>query len=305
MDIEKVIQELNGRFALPLPEYYHRRIIFWHDEDREFEDKLDEIQLNNAKMVALTGSNTFMVKKLLSHDDLTSNYLVYNPLSFDRPDDDWLIDIKLYSEEFRADLISIWMDEMGVVSNLAMRKQVKHYRKFFNAKDRRARIVAQTKTPSNPAQLHLAVMAAICGLKEAQPNQIIQSIFRAGFDKNSNALCQEFVNYGANDAFWAMVRQGTGYCEEDGDIGQLAIHLLLTASTRTLFQEHLAGLHKFLSLPHQAYCYDFVSDWLRSDDDSQLYEIAPLCGRRSPSAPAFWTVAVRGFGGYGMFPLHQ
>lgn len=289
MDIEKVIQELNGRFALPLPEYYHRRIIFWHDEDREFEDKLDEIQLNHAKMVALTGSNTFMVKKLLSHDDLTSNYLVYNPLSFDRPDDDWLIDIKLYSEEFRADLISIWMDEMGLVSSLAMRKQVKHYRKFFNAKDRRARIVAQTKVPSNPAQLHLAVMAAICGLKEAQPNQIIQSIFRAGFDKNSNALYQEFVNYGANDAFWAMVRQGTGYCEEDGDIGQLAIHLLLTASTRTLFQEHLAGLDKFLSLPHQAYCYDFVSDWLRSDkvnsgkagregglgrDDRQLYEIA-------------------------------
>lgn len=274
MDIEKVIQELNGRFALPLPEYYHRRIIFWHDEDREFEDKLDEIQLNNAKIVALTGSNTFMVKKLLSHDDLTSNYLVYNPLSFDRTDDDWLMDIKLYSEEFRADLISIWMDEMGLVSSLAMRKQVKHYRKFFNAKDRRARIMAQTKVPSNPAQLHLAVMAAICGLKEAQPNQIIQSIFRAGFDKNNNALYQEFVNYGANDAFWAMVRQGTGYCEEDGDIGQLAIHLLLTASTRTLFQEHLAGLDKFLSFPHQAYCYDFVSDWLRSDDDRQLYEIA-------------------------------
>ena len=136
---------------------------------------------------------------------------------------------------------------MGLVSSLAMRKQVKHYRKFFNAKDRRARIVAQTKVPSNPAQLHLAVMAAICGLKEAQPNQIIQSIFRAGFDKNSNALYQEFVNYGANDAFWAMVRQGTGYCEEDGDVGQLAIHLLLTASPRTLFREHLAGLDKFLS----------------------------------------------------------
>lgn len=274
MDIEKVIQELNGRFALPLPEYYHRRIIFWYDEDREFEDKLDGIQLENVKIVALTGSNTFMVKKLLSHDDLTSNYLVYNPLSFDRPDDDWLIDIKLYSEEFRADLISIWMDEMGLVSSFAMRKQVKHYRKFFNAKDRRAKIAAQAKTPSNPAQLHLAVMAAICGLKDAQPNQIIQSIFHAGFDKDSNLLYQEFVNYGANDAFWAMARQGTGYCEEEGDIGQLAIHLLLTASTRTLFREHLAGLDKFLSLPHQAYCYDFVSDWLRSDNNRQLYEIA-------------------------------
>ena len=274
MDIEKVIQDLNRRFAAPLPEYYHRRIIFWHDEDREFEDKLDEIQLDNAKLVALNGSNTFMVKKLLSNDDLTSNYLVYNPLSFDKPDDDWLIDVKLYSEEFRADLISMWMDEMGLVSNFAMRKEVKHYRKFFNAKDRRAKVAAQSKTPEKPAQLHMAVMAAICGIKNAQPNQIMQSIFCAGMDKATNPVYQDFVNYEAQEAFWAMVHQGTGYCEEESDIGQLAIHLLLTASTRTMFPEYLAGLDRFLSFPHQAYCYDFVSDWLRSENNQQLYEIA-------------------------------
>ena len=197
MDIEKVIQDLNRRFAAPLPEYYHRRIIFWHDEDREFEDKLDEIQLDNAKLVALNGSNTFMVKKLLGSDDLTSNYLVYNPISFDKPDDDWLIDVKLYSEEFRADLISMWMDEMGLVSSFAMRKEVKHYRKFFNAKERRAKVAAQSKTPEKPAQLHMAVMAAICGIKDPQPNQIMQCVFRAGLDKDNNPLYQDFVNYGA------------------------------------------------------------------------------------------------------------
>lgn len=260
MDIDKIIQDLNHRFSVPLPEYYNRRIIFWHDEEREFEDKLCDIQLDNAKIVILTGSNTFLIKKLLSYDDLTSNYLVYNPLSFDSPDDDWLIDIKLYSEEFRADLISIWMDEMGIISSVAMRKQIKYYRKYFNAKDRCVKIVSQSKIPSNPAQLHMAVMAAICGLKDAQPNRIIQSIFYAGLDKDNDPLYQKLVHYGAKDAFWVMVYQGTGYCEEEQDIGQLAVHVLLTASTRTLSQEHLAGLDKFFSVPHQTYCYDFVSD---------------------------------------------
>ena len=118
MDIEYIETQLNGRFNAPLPEYYRRRIIFWQDEEREFEDKLDDIHLDNAKLIGLTGSNTFMVKKLLSNDDLSSNYLVYNPLSFEKPDDDWLIDIKLYSEEFRADLISIWMNELGLPSTL-------------------------------------------------------------------------------------------------------------------------------------------------------------------------------------------
>lgn len=274
MDIEKVIQDLNRRFAAPLPEYYHRRIIFWHDEEREFEDKLEEIQLDNAKIVILTGSNTFMVKKLLESDDLISNYLVYNPLTFDKPDDDWLINVKLYSEEFRADLISIWMDEMGLTTNLAIRKQIKHYRKFFNAKERRAKIIAQSKVPNTPAQLHLAVMAAICGIKDAQPNEIMRSVFCAGLNKDNNQVYQDFVNYGTQEAFWAMVKQGTGYYDEESDIGQLAIHVLLTASAQTMFPEHLAGLDRFLSTSHKIYCYDFVSDWVKNDNHHLFYEIA-------------------------------
>ena len=274
MDADKVIQDLNRRFAAPLPEFYQRRIIFWYDEDQEFADKLDEIVLENAKTVVLTGSNAFAVKKLLNHDDLTSNYLVYSPVSYDRQDDNWLLDIELYSEEFRADLISIWMDEMDIPSTPAMRKQVKHYRKYFNAKDRRARIVAQNKIPSTPAQLHMAVMAAICGLKNPQPNQIIRSVFRAGLDVQNNVTYREFINYGSEDAFWAMVRQGCGFYEEEHDLGRLAIHLLLTASTRTLRPEYLAGLDSFISMPHQAYCYDFISEWLHGEDREQLYDVA-------------------------------
>ena len=63
MDTDKIIQDLNHRFAAPLPEFYQRRIIFWYNEDKEFEDKLDEVVLENAKMVALTGNNAFSVKQ--------------------------------------------------------------------------------------------------------------------------------------------------------------------------------------------------------------------------------------------------
>ena len=166
MDTDKIIQDLNRRFAAPLDEFYQRRIIFWYDEDKEFEDKLDEVVLENAKVIALTGNNSFSVKKLLSVDDLTTNYLVYSPCVYNRPDDNWLLDVELYSEEFRADLISIWMDEMGLISNPAMRKQVKNYRAYFNAKDRRLKVSTQNKVPETPAQLHMAVMAAICGFSK-------------------------------------------------------------------------------------------------------------------------------------------
>lgn len=274
MDSEKIVQELNQRFAAPLAEFYRRRIVFWYDEDKEFEDKLEEITLVNAKLVVLTGTNNFEVKKLLGVDDLTSNYLVYCPLSYDKPEDNWLIDIELYSEEFRADLISIWMDEMGMPATPALRKQVKAYRKYFNAKNRRDKIAGQSKAPTVPAQLHMAVMGALGNIKDVTPGAIIKEVLKAGLDSETNYLYRDFVNYGANTAFWSMVQQGTGYTSEQPNLAQLATHMLLTATTRTMRLEYLAGLDQFISSPHQAYCFDFVSDWLHSEDNDQLNEIA-------------------------------
>ena len=67
---------------------------------------MDEIVLRDAKLIALTGTNYVAVKKFLGVEDATGNYVVYCPLSHEKPEDDWLLDIRLYSEEYRADLIS-------------------------------------------------------------------------------------------------------------------------------------------------------------------------------------------------------
>lgn len=260
MDADKVIQDLNRRFAAPLPEFYKRRIIVWHNEEREFEDRISEITLTDAKIVALTGANYFATKKLLSVDDTTSNYLLYCPISYKTQEENWLLDIELYSEEFRADMISMWMDEMGIAQVPGLRKGFKQYRKFFNAQLRRKAVMNQTAVPGTLAQLQMSIMAVLAGIKDAKPNPIIKEVLRAGLDMESNAIYKEYVNYGIEEAFWRMVAQGTGYHEEDSHLGRLAMHILLTATTRTMRQEFLLGLDGFISGAHQAYCYDFVSD---------------------------------------------
>ena len=275
MDVDNISRELNRRFLEPLKEFYKRRIIFWYDEDREFEEKLDGLQLDNAKIVRLTGSNTFAVKKLLCADDLSSNFLVYSPLSFQKDDDNWLINVQLYSEEFRADLVSIWIDEMGLTSTPIIRKQVKNYRAFFDAKERRSKVASIKSNITTAAQMHLAVMAALCSKNDIQANSIVHTVIRAGLDIETNDIYQSFVTYGADTAFWAMVSQATGYNEgDDSNLGRLAMHMLLTAATGTLHLDDLAGLDAYISIPHQAYCYELVSDWIHGEDSRQLYEVA-------------------------------
>lgn len=274
MDLETIIQDLNKRFAAPLPEFYQRRIIFWYDEDREFEDDLDEIQVDNAKLLVLTGSNNFVAKKLLNVDDITSNYLVYCPISYASQEDNWFLNIEFYSEEFRADLASIWINEMSLPATPDFRRLVKVYKKFFRAQNRRAAFAKLNKGISTSSQMHLTVMAAICGINSVQPNDIVKAVISGGIDIETNEVFQSLVNYGAEEPFWALVKQAAGYFEsEDSTIEKLVTHILFTATTRTLRTEYLAGLDRFISTSHQAWCYDFVSEWLVGANRQEIVEI--------------------------------
>ena len=50
MELESIIKQLNQKFSEPLPEFYERRIIVWNEEDQSFIDKLDDFELDNAKL---------------------------------------------------------------------------------------------------------------------------------------------------------------------------------------------------------------------------------------------------------------
>lgn len=303
MDLQKIMQDLNRRFDAPLPEFYTRRIIFWYDEDREFEDKIKELSLDNASILVLTGSNTFAAKKLLVVDDTNTNYLVYSPLRYEKPEDNWLINIELYSEEFRADLNSIWMDEMGLPNNAAVRKLVKDYRKFFNNIERRKRVAAMASQINSTSLFHRAVMASICGVDNLELAGIVRKILCKSLDMDNNSIYQDFVKYGADKPFWVMVAQATGYSEgDDFNLGRLATHLLLTAATRTMRPEFLAGLDSFISTPHQSYCYDLVSDWLQSGENQSLYEIARYVEYETRLPSRFMKMAVEDLADTECFP---
>ena len=308
MDTEKIQQELARRFAEPLPEFYKRRIIVWKDEDREYTDKLDEIHIEGVKVVPLTGNNFFYVKKLLNKDDTESDYLLYCPITYESQEDNWLLDIELYSEDYRADQISNWMDEMGIPQTVDLRSGVKKYRKFFKAELRRNKLAAMC-VPVKLSQMQVAIMAVLAGLKAVNPNAVIKSVLQKGLNIEENAVYQEFIKYGIDEIFWHMVEQRSGYIENDvnhPDLKRLATHLLLTASTRTMRQEYLAGLNDLISAAHQAYCYDFISEWMHSEDSESIHSIAELLENELNLPKRFMNLEISDLLGTEVFPcVHE
>jgi len=272
INIEKSIKD---RFAAPLSENCNRRIIFWQDPDSEFSEFIDELQIDNVKILKLTGSNNFYAKQLLSVIDTESNYLVYNPISYSDIMDNWLLDIELYSEEFRADLLSIRMQELNMPATSQMRKAVKSYSKFFENKERVAKLTAFNSDYSSVGQLHIDVLAVLSGTNTNTAPGVIRAILMKGLSIEENEAISNIRKFGNEDILWQLINKYTGYTYEgNASLIDFASHILLTPLSITMKASCLKGLEQLISEPHQQRCYDLINEWMHSDEDDDLYEIA-------------------------------
>ena len=272
MDIQKSLIE---RFAAPLKEHYKRRIIFWHDPEREFETIIDDITIPGVKVLKLTGNNNFYAKMLLSATDTESNYLVYNPISYDKEKDNWLLDIECYSEEFRADMLSIRMAEYNMPNNSTMRNALKLYNKFFENKERANKLMALHSDYSFAGQLHIDVIAVLSGTTTNTAPGVIRTILLNGLNYEENGAISNIKKFGNEDKMWELISRYTGFEKTDGStLDSLAAHILLTALSVAMPKSSLAGLEKLISEPYQDRCYALVDEWMHSQFDDELYDIA-------------------------------
>jgi hypothetical protein len=107
MEIDEIMNRLRTSYQQPLVGEKQRIIIFWYDQEQEFNDCIDEIALDNVRIHKLTESNFYNMKYLLQVEDLNSHFLIYCNM---RMQDNWLIDALLHSNWFGADKLSLMLD---------------------------------------------------------------------------------------------------------------------------------------------------------------------------------------------------
>lgn len=272
-----VHKNLIERFSAPLKEFYSRRIIFWLDEDNDFTELIDEIEIDNVKIVKLTGSNNFAVKHLLTYEDTESNYLVYNPLSYSNLEDNWLLDIQLYSEEFLADDISIKMDELRINKNPEMRKTTKLYKKFLDSEQRRSNLKSLGKDYNKPYDLHKDIIGILCGLKNPTFKDIIIKVLSDDLEIENNKSLINIEKFGNIDLFWEIINKHTGFHinQENNSLLDFTTTIFITALSQNLSEQSLNGIERYISDTSKAFCYDLVHEWI-SRRDNKVLDIAKV-----------------------------
>ena len=60
MDLNQIKILLEDTFNKELSEGKRRHIVFWYDDDGEFKEDIDELNLENAKVLKLSKTTIFM-----------------------------------------------------------------------------------------------------------------------------------------------------------------------------------------------------------------------------------------------------
>lgn len=280
MTMDKIKNTLLGRFSDPLPDCYERRIIFWYDCEREFETLIDELDIPDVKIFRLTGDNFFEAKMLLSEMDTQSNFLVYDPLTYQQREDNWLRDIQLYSEEFRADLTSMKMDELHISQTVPLHRAMKHYAKFFDSKERTAKLAALGTKYENAGQLHIDIMAVLIGTKTNTVHGVLRALLCNSLYKEDDQALERIEKFGSIQALREMTARYSGYTAEEFSLSELAVHILLTAFSSIGDERVMFGFEQYVSIENQTACYAFIDEWAKSSESEKLFDIAVKVSER-------------------------
>jgi len=274
--MDSIQTTLQNKFAAPLPDFYKRRIVFWHDSEGEFADSVEENVPDGVKFLRLTGSNWFSAKKLLYLDDTESDYLVYVPFGFSKYEDNWLGDIMRYSESFRADQVSMRMDELKISEDIQMRKLMKKYKKYFDSRERVAKLQKFGTVYNSTGKLHIDILAALCNTKENDLAGIIKALLIDSVYNGSNEIISDIQKYDAEDTLQELLFRKLGFADYNAEsFISLAGYILLSKLSTVVDKSMLTDFEPIIADSGYAQiCGDVVNSWLMSSEDTYLYEIA-------------------------------
>ena len=109
--------------------FQKHRIIFWYDEKKQFEEHFADLILDDAEAIKIE-NNEFAIKYKILREEKEKKFLVYK--ADKRPENlqNWLLDVELYSGEFRTDKIALWLADLGL--GLDFVNVVEKYQEFFS-----------------------------------------------------------------------------------------------------------------------------------------------------------------------------
>ncbi|WP_066638539.1 BREX-1 system phosphatase PglZ type A [Desulfolucanica intricata] len=226
MNLDEIKKVLDGMLNKGASDGKKRSIVFWYDEEAEFVEEIDELKLENAKILKLKDNNSFAIKYQIEKADTGSNYLIYSSSPKPVPRENWLLDILKYSSEFSTDKTTVIMRDLGV-KDASLRNVFKKYMKFFNNKERYKKFASYNIEEYTEQKINIAVLSVLCKLHVPDFEAVVKTILMGELNE-VNKYLENIEKFGNMEAFWELVEKTYGYNLPEKTLQNLLIVLMVT-----------------------------------------------------------------------------
>lgn len=268
MNLKEVNRVLQETFNKELKYGKKRHIVFWYDEEGEFLEDINELELNQVRIWKLTPNNLFATKYELEKVDLHSHFLIYANMSKPLPREDWLLDIYKYSYEFATDKVTVIMRDLGI-TNDSLRPVFKRYAKFFNNKERYAMFNSYQIAYETEEQIDIAVLATLCKCSLCNLDNVIKTLFREHTSDTQKSWAN-IQKFGDEEVFWGLVEKYYGFSLQDKTIETLAVFFMFTHLAESLTINIPTTWLKYIS-KRPANCIVLMDQFMHHSNDQLAY----------------------------------
>ena len=217
MDLQNIQEQLNNEFRKS-----DTRIVFWFDDKGEYEDEVGELQLDNASIHVLDGSNWFYTKWLLNASDEEGKYLVYAPFAKPIDEENPLADICHYATPYYTDRVSQMSQELGIDSKF--KEHLSKYSSFWKNKNRIEKFKALGIEDYNIETIDRGLMTVLIGEKNFSFEEIVKKILLSDSDDYIKIL----ESYGLLDRYWELCNKYFGYSSDKPSMDDMTTCMIIT-----------------------------------------------------------------------------
>ncbi|OYD07754.1 BREX-1 system phosphatase PglZ type A [Paludifilum halophilum] len=249
----------------------NRAVVFWYDEDgegRDLEEIRPTLEEQGIRVWELTQLNAFRTKYKVEVEEQETSFLLYAP--FVKPPDhkNLLLDIFLYSTEFKTDEIALLAEELGLDATLA-RPFLQRYRVFFREKQRKEKFRRFLPLQGDERDWKAAVFAVLTQAKSTEPTDLVRSVLERGLDEEKNQALTQIRKFAHADDFYDWLYAHFGLVGTDSPTLREVFATLVQCHAVTCtpeLEKHFPSFHT--RMPNT--CYVFLEDWLREESGRTL-----------------------------------
>ena len=212
--------------------FQKHRIVFWYDDKQEFEKDFTALTLDDVTKLEIK-NNEFKLKYLILREQKEQKFLLYkNEARPQKYIDNWLLDVELYSGEFRTDQVAILLSELELGFEFA--DLIQEHMEFFKSKERVEKLKKSITKEDIPGTLRLKMMSVICS-SDVRVDAVLESLLAQEAKKKDDKY-KLLVRCGLDGFLWEKIEKYYGYRSEEASVKDFVMTLF-----KEIYLSHFEG----------------------------------------------------------------